>query len=49
MMYNKYILAQYFGKFIWAKCEILGKKWVMVYKKIQPSEIKFLIRTIAFF
>ena len=48
MMYNKYMLAKYFGNFIWAKWEILGKKWVMVYKKIHPSEIKFLIRTIAF-
>ena len=37
MMYNKYMLAQYFENFIWAKWEIWGKKWVMVYKKIQPS------------
>ena len=48
MMYNKYMLDQYFGNFIWAKWEILDKKWVMGYKTHQPSEIMFLIRTIAF-
>ena len=44
MMYNKYMLSKNVESFIWTKWDILGNKWVMGYKKLQPSEIIVLFQ-----